>query len=701
MFLAPGLGYPGEEMLQDTLKSIIVSFFALIAAVLFLRAQKERTEPLSWHGILWLPLLLCAYALGSMAWSHAYLAGVEAVRWFVFAVIAWLGLNTLTRDRLAVLAVCIHAGALAAAMWAAVQFWTGESLFPQGPNPASTFVNRNFFAEFVACTIPFSALLLARARGSGTIALVALSIGFIVTTLMMTGTRGALIALWLQVLVVLPMLAWRCRGQLAWPQWSRLQRLMAPLLVLGTVLGLGFIPSANPRILQEDHGQNALERAVQRTRSIGPNDGSLNMRVVMWQATGNMIRARPLSGVGAGAWENDVPLYQAEGSQLETDYYVHNEFLQLVAEYGLVGWAFLLLLFAYLLQAAWRSWKPANDEAAADQPWRGVLLCSLLALLVVSNIGFPWRMAATGALFALCLGGLAASDARLGYRDRWLARPLRWSPIACRVALAASVASLLLAVVITHRAVEAERKLVTAVLLALSVTGSGNPNDPRLEATRRDILRLVDEGIALNPHYRKITPIVGDELARWGDWQNATWVWDSVLDSRPNIVAIIGNAARGHSAMGRQDKALAYLERAKRIQPNAPTVRSLEVILLARTGQEAKALAAAKEAMAANIVDYDLANALFVLSWRAKDYAQARDALARRVAGWPASHAEALVQLGRMTAAEHDDPAKGIEFYRRGLAAAPAAERPALLRLIPDNVRAQVLDQPQTSASSR
>lgn len=701
MFLAPGLGFPGEEMLQDTLKSIIVSFFTLAAAGLFLLAQKDRTAPLRWHALLWLPLLLCAYALGSMAWSHAYLAGVEAVRWFVFAVIAWLGLNTLSRDRLAVLATCVHAGALAAAMWAAVQFWTGSSLFPQGANPASTFVNRNFFAEFVVCTLPFSALLLARARTSRAIVLMSALIGFVVTTILMTGTRAALMALWLQVLVVLPLLAWRCRAQLAWPQWPKSWRLLAPLVLLGTVLALGFIPSHNREILQEGHGSNALERGFQRTQSIGPKDYSLGVRMLMWQATGNMIRARPLSGVGAGAWENEVPLYQAEGSQLETDYYVHNEFLQLVAEYGLAGWAFLLLLFAYLLQAAWRSWKPEGDEAAADQPWRGVLLCSLLALFLVSNIGFPWRMATTGALFALCLGGLAASDARLGYASRWLARPLRWSPAVSRGALAATAACLVLAGYITQRAVASEYKLVTAVRLALAVTASGNPNDARMQATRNEILQLVREGIALNPHYRKITPMVGDEAARWGDWENATWIWDSVLGSRPNIVAVLGNTARGYSSMGRQDQALAYLERAKRIQPNAPTVRSLEVILLARTGQEAKALEAAKAAMAANIVDYDLANSLFILAWRAKDYSTARQALARRVAGWPASSAEALVQLGRMTAEEYNDQARGIEYYRRGLAAASPAERPALLQLVPGEVRPQVLAEPQTSANSR
>src|SRR5690606_34469008 len=151
-------------LLQDTLKSSLVAFGALVAALLFFLAQRRRGEPLRWHAALWLPLLLMAYAVGSMAWSHPYLAGVEAVRWFLFALVAWLGLNTFSRERLPLLAGCIHGGALAACAWAALQFWTGESPFPQGARPSSTFFNRNFLAEYVVCALPFGVLLLARAR---------------------------------------------------------------------------------------------------------------------------------------------------------------------------------------------------------------------------------------------------------------------------------------------------------------------------------------------------------------------------------------------------------------------------------------------------------------------------------------------------------------------------------------------------------
>lgn len=135
MFLAPAIGVPHEEMLQDTLKSIVVSFAALSAALLFFWQQRNRRDGLRWHALMWLPLALMAYVLGSMVWSHTYLGGVEAIRWFVFSLLLWLGLNTLTRERLPALAWGIHWGAVVASLWTALQFWVDFKHFPQGPNP--------------------------------------------------------------------------------------------------------------------------------------------------------------------------------------------------------------------------------------------------------------------------------------------------------------------------------------------------------------------------------------------------------------------------------------------------------------------------------------------------------------------------------------------------------------------------------------
>ncbi|WP_372659247.1 O-antigen ligase family protein [Hydrogenophaga sp.] len=696
MFLAPALGVPNELMLQDTLKSIVVSFAALAAGLFFFWNQRNRAQALRWHVLVWLPLLLSVYALGSMAWSHTYLAGVEAIRWFIFTLLVWLGLNTLDRERLPMVAWGIHAGAFVAALWTALQFWADFNFFPQGPNPASTFVNRNFFAEFVVCTLPFSIWLLVRARNSATITLLALTTGFNLVAMFMTGTRSALLAL-LSLAVVMPVVLWRYRANFAMQRWDAGKRILAVGVLLATVLGLGLIATGNPKLIEENRlegrGLNALERSFARAKSMTQTEEyterSFSVRWVMWKATSRIIAQRPLSGVGAGAWEVDIPLYQDAGSQLETDYYVHNEFLQLLAEYGLVGWIFLLGLLAYLVRAAWRTWRLQGSDADNEGALRAVTLAALMAFLIVSNAGFPWRMASTGAMFALALAILAASDARLAQRSWSAASRLPWRPAFSQAGAVVAMVCLALASYITQQAAACESLIVRATKIALLVSQSGDYNNPKWDAQRKEMLQLIKAGTDINPHYRKITPMVADEMAKWGDWTNAVWVWESVLGSRPYVTAIMSNVARGYAQMGQPDKAMAMLERAKQLQPNAPSVRSLEVILLSRNGNEPKAYAMAREDILADRYDYDMVNTGFVLAMRAQDWDLAIKSIELRNKGWPAQKVDGDARLGNAWLAK-GDTAKALEYFRSAVAATPPAQRQATLNGIPQNFWSQL-----------
>ena len=693
VFLTPAVGVPNEEMLQDTLKSIVVSFAAVIAGLLFFWQQRNRREGLRWHALMWLPLALMFYALGSMVWSHTFLGGVEAVRWFIFSLLLWLGMNTLSRARVPYLIEGIHWGAVVASLWAALQFWIDFTYFPQGPNPASTFVNRNFFAEFVVCTIPFSAYLLAQARGSARITLMAFTLGFNIVALLMTGTRGALSAMWLTVIVVLPLIALLYRKQLAFSSWDAGKRILACGVLIASVIGMGLISTNNPKLLADSGalGTNAFDRAFKRTASIGPGDFSLNVRFLMWNATGRIIKAKPLTGVGAGAWEAMLPLYQNEGSQLETDYYVHNEVLQLLAEYGLTGLLFLLSLFGYLLFAAWKTLRDRSAEALVEAPMRAIALSSLLAFLIVSNIGFPWRLAATGSMFALSLALLAASDARLQNRSRFLATRIAWKPAYSQIVAVFLMVCLALTAYISQQAAATEQKIVRAVKLALGVTQSGDYNNPKWDKIKKEMLVLVKEGVAINPHYRKITPMVADEMARWGDWTNAVWVWESVVSSRPYIVAIMSNIARGYAQTGNSDKALEWLARCEKLQPKATSVRSLKVILLSRNGNEAQAAKLAKDSIEAGIYDYDLVSAAYVLGMRNGDYEMAIKGLELRTAGWAANKADGFLKLGNIYVTQKKDDAKALANFKSAIAAsAPGAEADAIRKQIPAAYQARL-----------
>ena len=694
MVLTPGLGYPGEEMLQDTLKSMVVSFFALAAALVFLAGLQKKAATVSLHRVLLLPLALMLYALGSMAWSHTYLGGVEAVRWFVFSLIFLLGLNTLTLARVTHLAWGIHMGAVVASLWAALQFWVDFKLFAQGPNPASTFVNRNFFAEFVVCTLPFSVLLLTRVKDKTSVFLLTFSLAFNVAALMMAGTRSALVAL-LLLLVLVPAILFAFRKQLASTGWRLGHGVAVVAILAGSVFLLGSVNSGNARVIAESGPGNAIDRALTRTASMAKpseySQGSFSIRAVMWRETGRMILANPFSGVGAGAWEVQAPLYQKAGSQLETDYYPHNEILQLVAEYGLVGWLFFLALVLYLAWAACKTWSDQSEQGRQEAPLRWLILASLLVFLLVSNAGFAWRMAATGALFALSLAMLAASDIRLGAGKGWL-----WHPQLCKtryssVALYAMAVCTAVALYIAQQAVQCEGKIVRAIKIALAISQSGQPNDPRWQPAKAEMLTLLREGIAINPHYRKLTPVAADAMAQWGDWGNATWLWESVLKSRPHIVLMLANAARGQMRAGDFQKSQDYLDRAKNIQPSAPSLVSLELMLWSQTGREQAAAGRAKALLNTGKFDHDLIQAAYFLGSLTRDPALSIQAMQLGIKAWPAKAADGWLKLGNIyDSLEAKNEGKAIDAYRAALEATPAAYKTAILEKIPPAYRSKV-----------
>lgn len=693
MVLVPAMGAPNEELLQDTLKSILVSFFALGVSFTFLWRQGQRAKPVLLHRLLFLPMGLMAYALGSMVWSHAYLGGVEAIRWFVWGLILLVGMNTLTLGRTTCLAWGIHLGAVTASLWTALQFWVDFRYFAQGPNPASTFVNRNFFAEYLVCTLPFSAFLLTRVRDKATVLLLAFSLAFNVVALMMTGTRSALLGL-LILLVLLPCIAWLHRRQSASDGW-RLQHGIGLVAVLvGTVVMIGSINTLNPKVVAETGRGDAIDRAFTRTLSIGKakeySQGSFSTRTEMWMATCRMILAHPIVGVGAGAWEVQSPRYQTQGSQIETDYYAHNEILQLLAEYGLVGWLFLTGLLAYLLKAAYGTWRDRSEKGQREAPLRAFTLASLLVLLLVSNAGFPWHLATTGALFALSLAILAASDARLNDESHGLWCFIQWRPNYTRWGLAIVVACTAIAGYITVQAVECESKLVRAVRIALTISESGIANDPRWEKEKSKMLDLLREGIAINPHYRKLTPIAADAMAGWGDWRNATWVWETVLGSRPFVVVMLANVARAQLQLGDVGKAQDYLDRARRIQPSAPALATLEVVFLSRVGKEDQAMQRAQKLIEAGIIDRDLMKAAYVMGLRHDNPTLAIQALELGIKTWPNRAVDGWLKLGDIyDSPSTRDEGKALQAYRTALQAAPTNFKNAILAKIPPAYRAR------------
>jgi O-antigen ligase len=713
MALAAGAGVPAEELLQDTFKSMVMGAAVLLASLVWCwgrvgqPAAAAPTQALRWHPLLMVPVGLAAYALGSMVWSHTYLAGVEAYRWALLGLLAWTVLNTAGPGTGRWLAWGIHSGAVMTAAWGALQFWWDVTWFPQGAAPASTFVNRNFAAEWVVSALPFGVWLWWMSRSAVSAAAIAITLALNGVFLAMTGTRAALAA-GLLIALLLARATWRLRKALPVMLVVRTQgRWMGLVLAIAMGAGMGWVPTGNAQLradhVAEQRGLTPFERLSQRARSVASpteyTQNSFSVRLKLWKSTLNMMAAHPWTGVGAGAWEVNAPLFQDANAHLETDYYVHNEYLQLMAEYGLVGALALLAVSLWGLWALKAAWTAPPPERAGEHPQNGVgdraLVCaagaSLVALAIVSLAGFPWRLAMTGALLSVCLAlvwrhGPGHSLTRVVHSQvhvRWLTRG----------ALAGVCALAFVGLVAAVQAVRAEFHLVTAARLALTLSQTGDPLGARYTAQRQAMLEHVRQGTAIQAHYRKITPIVGDELARWGDWRNAVWIWESVLSSRPHVVALLANAARGNAMIDQDDKAWAYLARARRIAPEAASLTSLEVVLWMRRGDPERAMALAQTAVMNphHPVDIDLLNAAFVLGRDHRNLPLAAMALQRRALVQPQLASDSWLRIGDLySSATGPTSPQAMVAYRQAWTLADDAALPAVLARMPAAARRQI-----------
>jgi hypothetical protein len=108
-------------------------------------------------------------------------------------------------------------------------------------------------------------------------------------------------------------------------------------------------------------------------------------RAAAARAAYQLAAERPLTGTGPGR----AVLTWVQNNRRVTSRYVHNEYLQVLAELGFVGLALLVVLLASL---AWTIWR-GRLHAPSTTIWAGVA-AGLAALAVHSALDFLWHLPA-------------------------------------------------------------------------------------------------------------------------------------------------------------------------------------------------------------------------------------------------------------------------------------------------------------------
>lgn len=191
-----------------------------------------------------------------------------------------------------------------------------------------------------------------------------LGLGAIGTTLILTLTRGAWVAASVSFAIVLML---------------RARRFVPAYLAALVILGVSVL-SFGPETLK------------QRISSItDPRNESNYDRLSMFQAGLFMISERPLFGIGPGMVKHRYPIYRHPTAPRVRVKHLHNSFLQIAAERGLLSLAAYLWLMAAGSRLAYRAYR---DQKGGEGERADLYLGVLLALIGFNLAGLfeaNWR----------------------------------------------------------------------------------------------------------------------------------------------------------------------------------------------------------------------------------------------------------------------------------------------------------------------
>ncbi|MFH1771974.1 MAG: O-antigen ligase family protein [Candidatus Omnitrophota bacterium] len=155
--------------------------------------------------------------------------------------------------------------------------------------------------------------------------------------------------------------------------------------------------------------KEVVERVKETKQEEGRLDESAQTRIILWQQSIEYFKQNPVIGVGFNVF-----------SHLGLKRDAHNVYLRTLAEEGLVGLSFLLLIMAIAIRRGWRLYKNSGDVFFKGL---GLGFCACVIAVMAGNFfGDRWSYLPLGAYFWVYLGmverGNLLQDQRLKTIDQ-------------------------------------------------------------------------------------------------------------------------------------------------------------------------------------------------------------------------------------------------------------------------------------------
>jgi len=410
LFLAPLVFYPWATTFSITKNTVIEIIMSLIAGF-WLVKQVEDKESTLLKSPLNLPILIfiVTILISLFRTNSLYDSFNELALWGSYFLLYFIVISSIKDKRwIYILLKIVILSASIAAIYCIFQFYGLDFSFWRkiGGRGSlfSTFGNPNYLAGHLAAVIPFVFILFCLQKVKFKKIILELIIALLYTSLLMTLCRGAWIALFGAIVVMLGVIYFFKRNEFTFFRQNKtwLISLILILLVISVIY-------STPNPLNPLGKVSVTQRAASVTE-IGSS--SMQTRFLIWLSSLETIRQSPLWGEGIGTYGLYYP--SSQGAVLAQKRYqkyipytnksinAHNDYLHIGGEIGIIGLAaFLWIIFAFYKNAL-------NGLLRAQSRERIFLLIGFIGgvtvLLVHALFSFPFHIISNGMLFWLILG---------------------------------------------------------------------------------------------------------------------------------------------------------------------------------------------------------------------------------------------------------------------------------------------------------
>lgn len=393
--------------LPKFLSIALISLSSLIAWLAHLR--NKPTPTIQFNKLFYLLAVIFIYSLASKLWNP--FTGTYQLEIFNFAcllMLTFICMQINKTDYLQLVIFSAVAGGALSTIIAFLQAWGWNPLNYGIPSfPASSFVNKNYLANYVDLLLPVSFSLFVISKNKLSKGLSAIFISVLFSYLIFSQTRAS----WLALLLVLILVLYFSHKN----RWLQHAFSETKVIYVFSIIFLSLSLINSPAPIQQI---NETSRYNNMYSSLADKkiESSASIRLNAYNNALAMIKENPFVGTGLGSFQIAFRPYSfntTDNSNIKSHLLqLHNEPLQIIVELGIIGISLYLLFFTFLTQ---QTIQKLNSESLLIINQRVLqlgLLLSVIASIAHSFLSFPLHMPGSSFLLFMFIGLLLNLNSR-------------------------------------------------------------------------------------------------------------------------------------------------------------------------------------------------------------------------------------------------------------------------------------------------